>query len=125
MPASTDSFAARVDDEQIRLRARMKTSELGSTVMGVIGGLLSDRERVEMAGTLRVIGTGVAEFRVRQVKVHDVGLPDALVTRMVRPMVREPRPAGLAESGLPIAIPSYVGDVRISNGRITLYKNVR
>ena len=44
---------------------------------------------------------------------------------MVRPMVKEPRPAGLDQNGVPIAIPSYVGDVRISNGRITLYKNVR
>lgn len=125
MPASTDSFAARVDEDRIRLRARMKTSELGSTVVGVLGSLLGDRERVEMAGTLRVIGKGLAEFRVNNVKVHDVSLPDALITRMVKPLVRAPRPAALDENGLPISIPSYIGDVRVSNGRITLYKNVQ
>jgi hypothetical protein len=124
MPASTDSFAAKIDHDQIRLRARMKTSELGSTVVGVLGKLVGDRERVEMAGPLRVIGKGVAEFRVTDVKVHGVGLPKALITRMVQPLARAPRPANLDENGLPIAIPSYIGDVRVSNGKITLYKNV-
>jgi hypothetical protein len=125
MPASTDSFVARVDEDRIRLRARMKTSELGGTVSGVLGALLGERERVEMGGTLRVIGKGQAEFRVLEVRVKDVGLPDALVGRLVRAVVRGPRPPGLAENGLPIAIPSYIGDVRVSNGRITLYKNVQ
>jgi hypothetical protein len=125
MPAGTDSFAARVDEDRIRLRARMKTSELGGAVSGVLGALLGDRERVEMGGTLRVIGRGEAEFRVLEVRVKDVGLPDALVSRLVRSVVRGPRPAGLHENGLPIAIPSYIGDVRVSNGRITLYKNVQ
>jgi hypothetical protein len=125
MPASTDSFAARVDEDRIRLRARMKTSELGGAVSGVLGALLGERERVEMGGTLRVIGKGQAEFRVSEVRVKDVGLPDALVSRLVRAVVRGPRPPGLDENGLPIAIPSYIGDVRVSNGRITLYKNVQ
>jgi len=125
MPASTDSFAARVDQDQVRLRARMKTSDLGSSVIGVLGSLLGDRERVEMAGTLRVIGPGQAEFRVTEVKIRNISLPDAIITRLVSPLVRGPRPAGLDENGLPISIPSYIGDVRVSNGRITLYKNVQ
>lgn len=124
MPASSDSFAARVDHDQIRLRARMKTSELGSTVVGMLGKLIGDRERVEMSGQLRVIGKGVAEFRVTDVRIHDVSLPDALITRLVQPLAKSPHPANLDRNGLPIAIPSYIGDVRVSNGKITLYKNV-
>lgn len=124
MPASSDSFAAKIDHDEIRLRARMKTSELGTTVASVLGKLLGDRERVEMAGPLRVIGKGVAEFRVTNVKIHDVSLPDALITRLVRPLAKAPHPANLDPNGLPIAIPSYIGDVRVSNGKITLYKNV-
>jgi hypothetical protein len=125
MPASTDSFAARVDEDRIRLRARMKTSDLGGTVTGVLGALLGDRERVEMAGNLRVISAGQAEFRVNEVRVKDVGLPGALITRLVRSVTSGPRPAGLDENGLPVSIPSYIGDVRVANGRITLYKNVQ
>ena len=125
MPASTDSFAARVDEDRIRLRARMKTSELGGAVTSVLGVLLGERERVEMGGTLRVIGKGLAEFRVTEVRIRDVGLPDALVTRLVHAVVRGPRQPELHKNGLPIAIPSYLGDVRVSNGKITLYKNVQ
>jgi hypothetical protein len=123
MPASSDSFAAKVDGDHIRLRARMKTSELGGTITSILGKLIGDRERVEMGGTLRVLGKGQAEFRVDDVKVHDVSLPNSLITQLVRSVVRGPRPAGLTENGLPIAIPSYIGDVRIADGRITLYKN--
>jgi hypothetical protein len=125
MPASTDSFAARIDGDHIRLRARMRTSDLGGAVTGVLGKLLGDRERVEMGGTLRVIGKGQAEFRVDAVKIRDIGLPSALINRLVRAVTRGPRPAGLDENGLPIAIPSYIGDVRVQNGKITLYKNVQ
>jgi len=32
------------------------------------------------------------------------------------------RPAGLAPDGLPLVTPTYIGDVRVANGRITLYK---
>ena len=124
MPASTDSFAARVDGDRIRLRANMKTSDLGSSV-GALGALLGERERVEMSGHLSVIAKGLAQFRVTEVRVHDMGIPNALVSRLVRPLVRGPRPPELAADGLPIAIPSYVGDVRVANGKITLYKNVQ
>jgi hypothetical protein len=125
MPPASDSFAAFVDQDHIRLRARMKTSDLGSNVVGVLGSLLGERERVEMGGTLRVIGTGLAEFRVTDVKVHDIGLPGGVIHRLVKPLVKAPRPAGLDENGLPISIPSYIGDVRVSKGKITLYKNVQ
>ena len=125
MPASTDSFSARIDGDHIRLRARMRTADLGGAVTGMLGKLLGDRERVEMGGTLRVIGKGQAEFAVDAVKIRDIGLPDALITRLVRAVSSGPRPAGLSENGLPIAIPSYIGDVRVQNGKITLYKNVQ
>jgi hypothetical protein len=124
MPASTDSFAARIDGDHIRLRARMRTADLGGAVTGVLGKLIGERERVEMGGTLRVVAKGRAEFNVDQVRLRDVGLPELLVTRLVQSVSKGPRPAGLSENGLPIAIPPYIGDVRIANGKITLYKNV-
>jgi len=32
---------------------------------------------------------------------------------------------GIAQNGLPMVMPSYISDVRIANGKITLYKSVR
>jgi hypothetical protein len=125
MPASSDSFAARVHDDQISLQASMKTSELGSSVLGVLGSLLGDRERVEMGGSLSVIGKGIAEFRVTEVKVRGMALPSAVISRLVNPLVKGKRPVGLDANALPLSIPSYIGDVRVANGKITLYKNVQ
>ena len=125
MPASSDSFAARVKDDQISVRATMKISELGKSALGVLGSLFGDRERVEMGGTLRVIGKGVAEFLITEVRVHDVALPSAVISRLVSPLVKGARPKGLDDNALPVAIPSYIGDVRVAKGKITLYKNVQ
>lgn len=125
LPASSDSFAARVRADQISLRASMNTKELGSSALGVLGALLGDRERVEMGGSLRVIGKGVAEFTVTEVRVHDVALPSAVISRLVTPLVKGKRPEGLDANALPLSIPSYIGDVRTTNGKITLYKNVQ
>src|ERR1051325_5607424 len=39
LPASSDSFAARIKDETIAVRATMNTSDLGAPVLGVLGSL--------------------------------------------------------------------------------------
>jgi hypothetical protein len=103
----------------------MNTKELGPAVGGIVGSLLRDREHVEMGGSLRVIGKGLAEFRVSEVKVRGIGLPSAVIARLVNPLIKGNRPPGLDDNALPISIPSYIGDVRVANGRITLYKNVQ
>jgi hypothetical protein len=32
---------------------------------------------------------------------------------------------GISPNGLPMVMPAYISDVRIANGRITLYKSVK
>ena len=125
MPASSDSFAARITDDRISVRASMRMSELGKSAIGVLGSLLGDREPVEMSGTLRVLERGMAEFQVTEARIRGVSLPSAVISRLVAPLVHGVRPKGLDENALPISIPTYIGDVRIANGRITLYKNVQ
>jgi len=49
-------------------------------------------------------------------EVLDAGF-DAYVAKPVRP-------EGVAENGVPFEVPPYIGDVRIANGRVTLYKTV-
>ena len=122
---AADSLMARVEGDQVRLRARVKKSELHGTAASVVGPLLRDREWVEMSGDLHVISKGYAEFRVRELKVRGIGLPDAAITRLVSSISRITRPPGASDNGLPLSIPSYIGDVRVSDGKITLYKNVK
>lgn len=124
MPASADSFAAKVEGDEVRIRASMRLSDFGGAALGALGALLGDRERVELSGRLGVIEPGRGQFRVTGVRIRDMPVPDAVIARLIKPLVREPRLSGLDERGLPISIPSYIGDIRVANGRITLYKNV-
>jgi hypothetical protein len=125
LPPSADSFAARITGDKISVRANMSTRDLGGSAVSELAALLGDRQRVEMSGTLRVIGKGLGEFLVTDVKVRELSLPGPVISRLVNPLVRGQRPRGLDENALPISIPPYIGDIRIVNGKITLYKNVQ
>jgi hypothetical protein len=125
LPPSTDSLRAMVVDDQVRLRAIVPLKELGGAgALGSIGGMFGNEEPVEMSGTLRVIHPGLAEYRVRDVKVHDLSLPRSLIPGLIKRFDRADRPAGLDADALPLPIPAYVGDIRVANGKVTLYKNV-
>jgi hypothetical protein len=42
---------------------------------------------------------------------------------LLRQVVRgTSRPAGLADDAIPVPLPPHVGDVRVRDGRITLYR---
>jgi hypothetical protein len=38
---------------------------------------------------------------------------------------RGTRPVGVDTDALPLPLPSYIGDIRMANGKVTLYKNVQ
>ena len=59
---------------------------------------------------------------MKDIKVRDLSLPSSMIPRVLRQTERGSRPDGLSEDGLPIVVPRYLGDVRIANGRVTLYK---
>jgi hypothetical protein len=79
---------------------------------------------VQFGGTLDVVRSGLGEFRVRSIRVRDLSLPSAMIPKLLRQAEHGARPAGVADDALPLVIPSYLADARISNGKITLYKAV-
>jgi hypothetical protein len=125
LPQSSDSLEAMVSGDQVSMRANVKLSELGGAgALGSLGGVLGDRERVQFTGTFRVAKPGLAEFQVRDIKVGAVTLPRSTVATLIGRLDRGQRPAGLDRDALPLPIPRYVGDIRVANGKITLYKTV-
>jgi hypothetical protein len=122
LPKSTDSIQAAVVGDRLHIRASVRTADLGRDVLGPIAYLLSERERIEFGGVLRVIRPGFAEYQVKTFKVHDIAVPQTILSALVRQLSHDARTPELSEDGLPLVTPEYIGDVRVMNGRITVYK---
>jgi hypothetical protein len=125
LPRSADSIQAAVIGDRLYIRASVKLQDLGGTaVLGPLAGMLGDREQMQFGGTFHIIRPQLAEYQVKDIKVRDLSLPSSMIPRVLRQTERGSRPEGLSEDGLPIVVPRYLGDVRIANGRVTLYKTV-
>jgi hypothetical protein len=125
LPPSADSIEAAVIGDRLYIRASVRLQDLGGTsVLGPLAGMLGERERMEFGGTFHVIRPQLAEYEVKDIKIRDLSLPQAMIPRVLAQTERGSRPEGLSPDGLPIVVPKYLGDVRIANGRVTLYKTV-
>ncbi len=105
------------------MRAIVPIKDLAGTgALGPLGGLLNDRERISLGGSFRVVRPGLSEFQVREIKLRDFKVPSGAIPRLVQQLSRGNRPAGIAPDALPVTTPKSLADVRIANGRVTLYK---
>lgn len=123
--AAADSVQTRVSGDAVTIRARVRTKDIGEVVsLGPLAGALNASEPVELTGTFHVIKPGLAEFDVKGVKIRDLPIPSGMIPGLVRKLGGN-RPAGMSETGLALPIPRYVGDIRVANGKVTLYKSVQ
>ena len=125
LPPSADSIQAAVIGDRLYIRASVRLQDLGgTTVLGPLAGMLSEREQMQFGGTFHVIRPQLAEYEVKDIKIRELSIPSSMIPRVLRQTERGSRPEGLSEDGLPIVVPRYLGDVRIGSGRVTLYKTV-
>ena len=121
---AVDSVAAKVEGERITMRASVRLAGLGGQ-LGPVAGVLRERETVELSGNFLVLRPGVAGFVVQRAQVGAVTLPQGMIPRLVQEIDRSGRAQGLPENALRLPLPSYVGDIRVANGKVNLYKNVK
>lgn len=125
LPPSAEGIEAAVIGDQLVVRASVRLADLGGAgALGPLGDMFGQRETVRFGGTLEVVRSGLGQFRVRSIAVRDLSLPAPLIPRVLKSVERGTRPPGVAIDALPLAIPPYIADARIRNGRITLYKAV-
>ena len=125
-PPSAENLEAAVVGEQLHVRGTLNLADLGGTqALGPLAGMLGDRERVQFGGTLAMLGTGLAQYHVQLLKLREFSVPERLIPRLLRNINRGARPEGLAEDALPLVVPRYISDVRIGEGRVTVYKAQR
>jgi hypothetical protein len=126
LPASARDVEAMVSGDQLLIRASVNPSDLGDlTQLGPLARMLGDREDVQFGGTLDIIKLGLGEYRVQSFRIHDFSIPHQMIPRLIKSYSKGARPPQVADDGLPLITPVHIGDVRIKNGQITLYKVVR
>jgi hypothetical protein len=123
IPHPTDSTRAAVIADALHLRTVVDLRSLDRNGLGPVANLLGDVQPVELVGTLDMVRPGVAEFRVTELVVGGIGVPDALIPRLMLGLEGEHHQAGAADNGVLIPLPSAVGDVRASLGRVTMYRS--
>lgn len=122
-PPSAENLEAAVIGDQLHVRGTLRLSDLGGTqALGPLASMLGEREPVQFGGTLEMLGTGLAQYRVRLLKVREFSIPPRAIPRLLRNAGGKSRPQGLADDALPLVVPRYIGDVRIGDGRVTVYK---
>jgi hypothetical protein len=85
--------------------------------------MLGDQEPVEFGGTLELVRPGLAQYRVKVLRLRELNVPQRMIPRLLQRISRGARPPGLADDGLPLEVPPFIADVRIGQGYVTLYKS--
>jgi hypothetical protein len=126
LPPSAKNAEAAIIGDRLYVRSDVELKDFGGAkTLGPLGMLLGERDSVRFGGTINMLRPGLAEFLVHEVKLGRIEVPTALIPRLLAQMKRGKTVEGISQNGLPMVMPPYISDVRISNGTITLYKSVR
>jgi hypothetical protein len=123
-PSASQDVQAMIAGDTLNVRAVLPLRELGADrALGPLASLLSDRDTVQLGGTATMVRPGLAQFRVTTVTIHGFTLPSKVIPKLIGQM-RHQTPEGIAPDALALPLPPYISDIRIGNGKVTLYKNV-
>lgn len=123
LPAGADSVEAAVVGDALYLRAVVPTKAVvGTGALGPLGSLLNEREKLTFGGGFHVVRPGLSEFQLRHISLRDISVPRAIFPRIVQQITGGRRTEGVSDDALPVPTPPSLGDVRIGNNRVTLYK---
>jgi len=127
LPPSAKNAEASVVGDRLYVRSDVDLKDFGGAkALGPLGMLLGERDSVRFGGTINMLKPGLGEFLVQEVKLGRLDVPTSLIPRLLTQMKQHSKPVeGISQNGLPMVMPAYISDVRISNGKITLYKSVK
>jgi hypothetical protein len=127
LPPSARNAEASIVGDRLYVRSEVDLKDFGGAgQLGTLGMLLGSRDSVLLGGTIHMLKAGLAEFQVQEVKLGRLEVPKSLIPRLIAQMTRgKKKVQGISETGLPMVMPPYISDVRIANGKITLYKSVK
>jgi len=126
LPPSAKNAEAAIRGDRLYVRSEVEMKDFGGTgQLGNLGFLLGSRDSVLLGGTIQMLKPGLGQFLVQELKIGRLDVPQGLIPRLIAQLKKANTVQGLAPNGLPMVMPSYISDVRIANGKITLYKSVQ
>jgi hypothetical protein len=126
LPPSAKNAEAAIRGDRLYVRSEVELKDFGGAgQLGNLGFLLGSRDSVLLGGTIQMLKPGLGQFLVQQVKIGRLDVPQGLIPRLIGQLKKANTVPGIAPDGLPMVMPSYISDVRIANGKITLYKSVK
>jgi hypothetical protein len=126
LPPSAKNAEAAIRGDRLYVRSEVEMKDFGGAgQLGNLGFLLGSRDSVLLGGTIQMLKPGLGQFLVQEVKIGRLDVPQGLIPRLIGQLKKANTVPGLAPNGLPMVMPSYISDVRIANGKITLYKSVQ
>lgn len=124
LPSSAQDVQAAVIGDRLYVRSKISLADLGGPeVLGPLATFVGGKDTLQLGGTVSVVRAGLGEFRVREVKLRSFSIPARVIPKLVAQM-RKGSAEGLSPDGLPLPLPPFIGDVRIANGKVTLYRNL-
>ena len=123
LPPSSTGMVSSIKNDRLYVRADVNLKEIGGAgVLGTLGALVGNRDTVQLGGTINVIKPGSGEFEVKDVRIGAFPIPAPIIPRLISRMRKGKMPPGIADDALPLKLPDFIGDVRIADGKITVYK---
>jgi len=114
---------AIVRGDELFIRTRIRLAELGGKqALGPLAKMFGDTEPLLVAGRLEALRPGLAQFRLTEVGIRELKVPSAVVRSLAKRWGLRNRPEGTAPEALPVPLPAHVADLRMKDGRITLYR---
>lgn len=111
-----DSLQVELLENEVKVRARLRTARLPREVVGPFAAALQSNEPVEATGPLRVTGPGTGEWVVRSFEIRGFPVPAPAVKRLVSQALRDP-----ARETVPWKVPDGVRAVHVRPGGVTLF----
>lgn len=125
LPPTATGVQSAVVDDRLEVRATVRLSDIGgAALLGPLAMMIGDDAPVQFGGTLGVVRPGLAQYRVTDVQVKGLDIPSPMIPDVLHRLSPAPRPQGVATDGLALVVPNFIADVRVHDGKITLYKNV-
>ena len=111
-----DSLQVELLDGTVAVNAKLATARLPRELTGPLTVALREREPVQAAGPIRVVGPGQAEWAVQSFRIRDFPIPRDAVPRLIAKAFGDS-----ARKTVPVRIPPGIREIRIRPSGATLF----